>query len=181
MLYVKFLFLNLLLIYNYYYLFYVFIFYGLKYFVNNCIENYYWLDTYDFNIYVFGNMVYLSHFIYYNTPLKRYSNKLYNYIFYLNCMIEIYVKYNLLDAPKEKKIDNNMANILNSNLKLISYIEQLNINNDELKKLLNISKFKMNKYLLTKTNDNLNKNNSNIIENNNKNDDLLNNIKKLIK
>ena len=147
MFYLKFLFLNFILIYNYYYLFYVCCAFLLNYFVHNCIKNYYWLDTNDFNIYIFGNIVYLLHYLYLNSRIKNIYNYIYNYVFYLNYMIDILVKYYLFNNISQNNINNEIYNILNINLQIINLIEKLNIENNELQLLLKTSKIKMSKYL----------------------------------
>ena len=153
MLYIQLLSFFIIICYNYTYISYLLNAYIFQIIITSCINNNYWLDVSDYNAYIFGSTIYCCHYIYHNTVLKKIINNIYNFLFFLNLGIEMFVnKYLFKNEIKFMNIET--YNVIQNNLKLIKYIEdkKLDVNEDELTNLLIISKFKINEFLINNKN-----------------------------
>ena len=165
MLYISFLSILFILIFNYKILFYIGICYLIKMMIDNCISDGYWLNSTDMCLQLFGNCLYILNYILYTyrdsyliTSIKYMYEISYIYLSNINLTIDIIVKRNIfnyiINKPKkeiinELKPDIGLINILHSNLKLIIYVEnlQLHLTDNELGLLLEESKIKINSYI----------------------------------
>jgi len=163
MLYISLLFGTFLLIFNYNYLLYVLYAYIFKEIINNCINNYYWMNSTELYLNIFGKIIYILHYIYYLNKNTYIVNKIvyiynliYNKLYYINYIIDFNIKKYTINyffkktiSTTTKQINNiEIINILQDYLKLIKYIENININNNnEIKELLNESKIKINIFI----------------------------------
>ena len=164
MLYISLLTILFILVFNYNILFYI----GLCYFANmmicSCLADNYWMNSSDICLKLLGNCIYLCHYLIYihrESYLVKYIKYIYTHIYmylsYVNLMIDFtikkYVISYLISKPKQLKnsqvTDTEFINILQSNLKLIIYIESLNIQttDDQLDQLLKQSKIKIYSYM----------------------------------
>jgi len=156
-------------LYDWNYLFYLFIAYTGRELIKSSIQQHYWLGATDYNIILFGYIVYLAHFLYLYLSIDKYYNNVYYKLSYVDTYIDAFIKKILFNKfikfNQNNKIIhinkfnkfNKFNNILEQNLKLIIYIEELNINDNRLKLLIYESKFKINKYLkLNQINDIIN-------------------------
>ena len=158
MLCINFLFCLFLLIFNYNYLIYYIYLYLLNYILYNCINDNYWINSTDIYMNTLGKAVCIICYIYYSisdtyiiTNITYIYNVIYNWLYYINFSINQYTINFFIKKitvqPIKKSIDTDLINILQNNLKLIQYIENVNINDIELIKLLNISKQTINSYI----------------------------------
>ena len=183
MLYINFILILSILFFNYKLLFYIGFFYIAYMMFNTCLLNNYWTNSTDYSMRLFGNFVYLVHYTIYKYQNSYLFNIIYNiYMFiyssfqYIDSIICNTIKRKVISyifcKPKQQLTTNQIAdmeinNILQSNLKLILYVENSNLytNDNELKQFLKQSKIKINtfmkKYIKKPTNilDDIKKNN----------------------
>mgnify|MGYP000920812579 CR=1 FL=1 len=170
MLCINFLFCIFLLIFNYNYLIYYIGSYLLKYIIYICVDDNYWTNSTDIYMNTFGKVIYLFYYIYYIIDdttiiinITYIYNLIYNWLYFINFSINNCIKQYMINyffkkitvQPTTKNIDLDLINILQNNLKLIQYIESVNMCDIDLTKLLNISKQNINTYLkknVTKSN-----------------------------
>ena len=165
MLYINCLTVLFILIFNYKLLLYIGCCYLFNMMVNYCIEDGYWLNSTDMYLRLFGNCIYIFNYIIYIyrdsyiiLTIKNAYNTIYINLSNVNTIIDIAIKkniFNILISKSKKeiindgKLDIEVINILQSNLKLIIHIENLKLHNsdNELEQLLNQSKIKINSYI----------------------------------
>lgn len=146
-----------LLIFNYNYLLYIFYAYILKYIINICINDYYWMNSKEIYLNIFGTIIYMIHYVYFTNKdtyiIKQITNTynfIYTRLYNINNMIDYNIKKHTLNYFINKKspqnINNDIFNILKNYLILIKHIEDNNPNN-ELKQQLNKYKLDINNYL----------------------------------